>query len=383
MRLLFMTLLIHPLMLTLWMLPISLAYAAPSGRAAPVVKVAEARLVELAPQAWVVGTVISRHDARLAFEVSGRLINVTEVGTRVSEDQVVAAIDPTFIQLKIEEYAATVERERARLEFFKQEMLRLSRLARQDNAAQTQIDQTRADREVARNDVRIARIRLRQAGEELKRHKLRVPFAGIVVERLRRFGERVTEGDEVLRLADDRTLEVQARVPLGTRDFVRVGDRMMVRTEGVGAERDIEAQVTTLVTVGDSRSRLLDLRLAVNGEQWTVGQPVRVALPTAAPREVLAVPRDALVLRRAGAAVFRVRDGGNADTGAVADAIASTTAEHVPVTLGVGSGELIEVRGDLQSGDRVVVRGGERLRSGQAVKILSDTVPAATPANGQ
>jgi RND family efflux transporter MFP subunit len=361
------------------------AAAAPGGRAAPV-KVAEARLVLLAPQAWIAGTVISRHEARVAFEVPGRLVSVAEVGTRADENQIVASIDPTFIKLKVEEYEATVARERARLAFFKQEMQRLNRLAKQDNAAQTQLDQTRADREVARNDLRIAHVRLRQAREELTRHQLRTPFAGVVAERLRHPGERVAVGDEVLRLTDDRMLEVQARVPLDTRGFVQVGDKVTVRREvtsarhdGVG--RDIEARVTALVTVGDSRSRLLDLRLAVSGDQWTVGQPVRVALPTAAPREVLAVPRDALVLRRAGAAVFRVRDEETADTtaNAMAGAQSTTTAEHVPITLGVSGGELIEIRGDLQPGDRVVVRGGERLRPGQAVNILLDTPSVATP----
>ena len=45
-------------------------------------------------------------------------------------------------------------------------------------------------------------------------------------------------------------------------------------------------------------------------------------------------------------------------------------AQRVEAESGAGRGELIEVRGDVAAGDRVVVRGGEHLRPGQPVRIL-------------
>ena len=65
--------------------------------------------------------------------------------------------------------------------------------------------------------------------------------------------------------------------------------------------------------------------------------------------------RDALVLRAEGISVFVV----NGDN----------TANQVAVTPGIGQGEDIEVSGDLEPGDRVVVRGNERLQPGQEVAI--------------
>ncbi len=69
------------------------------------------------------------------------------------------------------------------------------------------------------------------------------------------------------------------------------------------------------------------------------------------------------MLRRDGAFVFRV----NADN----------TAERIAVEPGVGAGDLISVSGALEPGDRVVVRGGERLQPGQPVKLLSAQAPAS------
>jgi RND family efflux transporter MFP subunit len=338
------------------------SWAAPGGGRAAPVKVAEAKMLTLAPETWVAGTVIPRHEAALSAEMAGRLEFVAEVGTQVQSGGVLARVDATFVQLKLEELQASIAREAARVEFYEAEIARLKRLAKQNNAAQTQLDQTRSDGEVARNDLRIARTRFKQAEEELKRHEIRAPFAGVVSERMMQRGERVAEGDAVVHVVDRQNLEVQARTPLSARAFVHAGDELKLKADG----RVTRAKVRTLVAVGDERSRLLELRVAVSGGQWVVGQPVRVAIPTAAAKAVLAVPRDALVLRRDGASVFRI----NADN----------KSERVPVELGVASGDHIEVKGGLQAGDKVVIRGGERLRPGMDVKILAANI---TPANGK
>ena len=59
----------------------------------------------------------------------------------------------------------------------------------------------------------------------------------------------------------------------------------------------------------------------------------------------------------------------------VADPSDSTkqVARPVPVRLGVATGSLIQVSGEIRSGQRVVVQGNERLRPGQAVlpKLVS------------
>ncbi len=78
--------------------------------------------------------------------------------------------------------------------------------------------------------------------------------------------------------------------------------------------------------------------------------------------QVLQVPRDALVVSQTGEMVYKVE--GDAAT-------------PVPVQSGRASGMLVEVRGEgLQEGDRVVVRGNERLMPGQ--KIVEDGDGEAT-----
>ncbi|MDH4029996.1 MAG: hypothetical protein OEU49_04010, partial [Chromatiales bacterium] len=52
------------------------------------------------------------------------------------------------------------------------------------------------------------------------------------------------------------------------------------------------------------------------------------------------------------------------------------TAERVSVTTGLGAGGMIQVTGGLVPGDRVVVRGAERLRAGQQVSIAAQAADA-------
>ncbi|WP_455200699.1 efflux RND transporter periplasmic adaptor subunit [Kaarinaea lacus] len=332
------------------------AAPAPKRPPAPVV-VAEAKSTQLAPVTWAAGTVISRDDAKLATEVEGRLKKVLDVGVRVKAGQVVARIDNTFVDLRIEELKAAVEREKARLVFLREEVKRLQRLAKQNNAAKTLLEQTQADREVAHNDLTIARTRLRQAEEEKSRHQIRAPFDGVIAERYAQAGERVDEGNPVVRLIDPATMEVQARVPLKSINFISEHSKIKLQVEQPEVVA-VDGDVRTIVPVGDERSRLMDLRINFKDVNWRIGQPVRVALPTAAPRQVLAVPRDALVLRRSGTSIYRVNG--------------ESKAENIPVQVGIASGDLVEVTGKLTPGDKVVIRGGERLRPGQPVSIITN-----------
>ncbi|MBT8132186.1 MAG: efflux RND transporter periplasmic adaptor subunit, partial [Gammaproteobacteria bacterium] len=128
------------------------------------------------------------------------------------------------------------------------------------------------------------------------------------------------------------------------------------RTAGSGVIR-------TIVPFGDLRSHMFEIRIDVPASDWILGESTHVMVPTAAAQNVLAVPRDALVLRADGAAVFRVN--------------AENKAERVSVMPGVGAGDLIAVSGELRTGDTIVIRGAERLREGQDVVVKNDS---ATPA---
>ena len=344
-------------LLVAWsMLAAGLAIAR-GGAPAPAVVVARAELRDLAPVDYFTGTVISREQAQLAAEVAGRLLEVADVGQAFARGEVVARIDDELLRQDHAERLAEIQRIEARLKFLGLEVSRLERLARSNNAARSQLEQTQSDRLAARAELAAARARERRAAALLERARLRARFDGVVTERLLNTGEWASVGDAVLTMTDTAHLEVQGWVSLSALPFLETGAVLAFEREG----QRYEGRVRTLVPVGDTRSRLYELRVNLPEQgEWRVGESVRLAVPAAAPRKVLAVPRDALVLRRDAVAVYVVDS--------------SDVAHRVPVVPGIGSDGWIEVGGELAPGDRVVIRGGERLRDGQKVSLSGGVV---------
>jgi len=186
----------------------------------------------------------------------------------------------------------------------------------------------------------------------LSRTRITAPFGGIVVERLMMPGERVNTGSDVVRLVDQQHLEVIARAPLDYFSFVRPKQVLVIKTETA----NITGTVRTVVAIGSENTHQFELRLDIEANRFPVGQTVRVSVPVSNARQALVVPRDALVLRPEGITVF-VIDKDN-------------KARQVAVTTGVGTGDNIEVNGDIEDGAVVVIRGNERLTTGQSVSIM-------------
>lgn len=326
----------------------AVTFAAPP---APVV-VARAQLRLLAPVTWFPATVISRDDARLGAEIDARVLWVADIGTRVQQGAIVARLDDTLVREALAENEAAVAREQARLSYYTQELERLRPLVERKIVTPSNLDQAVSNRDASRGELAAVQARVMRARQQLERTVIQAPFAGVVTERILRPGEWAETGAAIVRLVAPRALEVQAHVPASALAFIRAGGKLNLMAS---PERAV-AEVRTIVPVGDDRSRLYELRLTLTDSKWSAGHTVRVEVPTAAAREVVAVPRDALVLRRTGTSVFRISD--------------DDTAEQISVTTGIAAGEFIEVSNGIKPGDRVVTRGGERLRSGQKVTVL-------------
>lgn len=333
-------------------------------RAPATVVVAKASRTMLAPNVDVPGTVISRFDSRLASELSAKIVWIAEVGTQVRKGEAVARLeDLTFRLLEIQA-DSEVKREQARVKFLSSEVKRLQKLALQNNAAKSLLEKTVADLAVAESEEVIAKTKLGMAQIAMAITEISAPFDGVVTERLRNIGERLQVADEIIRLVDPNSIEVVARAPLNTINYIAVGDELELHND----YRDGNATVRTIVPFGNPQSHMFEVRLNVDAEVWVVGESVRVPMPTSAARDVLAVPRDALVLRREGASVFRIND--------------DMTAEKISVITGLGAGSLIEVIGQIEAGDLIVVRGAERLNDGVPVQIsrtLSERGAVASP----
>ncbi|MBT8064291.1 MAG: efflux RND transporter periplasmic adaptor subunit [Xanthomonadales bacterium] len=315
------------------------------------VAVDEARQDTFSASLWVSGTVISRNDARISAETDGRITWVADVGQRIEAGEPVARVDDADLKLELEDNRAQLESLQARQRYLANNVERLERLADSNNAAVNQLDEAHAELDMTAQEIRRAEVAVAQTQRRIEQSRVVAPFDGVVVERLVQAGEFVTRGSEVARLVDTKNREIRAQAPLSVSSYIREGLEVSVQHEG----RESLSPVKRVIPVGDERSRMFEVRIAAEAPGWVIGSPVRVALPNSDPRRLVAVPRDALVLRGSEIFVLRVTT--------------ENVVEKVSVATGVGLGSLVEVIGDVNGGDRLVTRGAERLQAGQQVVV--------------
>ena len=303
---------------------------------------------------WVSGTVVSRHDAHIAAETDGRITWVAEAGTHIAKGESIASIDDADLKLVLRDNQAQLESLLARQRYQENNVQRLQRLAEQNNAAVNQLDEAQSQLEMTVQEIHRAEVAVAQTRRRIEQARVLSPFTGIVVERLVEAGEFVARGAEVARLVDTENREIRAQAPLSVAGYVREGLEVSVEHQ----DQESLSPVARVIPVGDEVSRMFEIRVAADNPAWVVGSPVRVALPNSDPRELVAIPRDALVLRGTDIFVLRVSD--------------DNIVEKIKVDTGIGFGEMVEVIGNVSDGDRVVTRGAERLESGQSV-VISDS----------
>jgi RND family efflux transporter MFP subunit len=349
-------------------LVLSIPFAAAAQAPPPAaVETAPVEKRELAPRITVTGQVRSRAAADLSAAVGGRLAWVAEPGTRVGRNGVVARLDTDELKLQELEQAARVKRGEINHASLTREAERLKALGA--NVSRYQLEQAEAARDLAGADLEIARATQSQMKDRIARAELRTPFGGVVAERIKHAGEEVARGETVARVLDPETLEIRLFLPLRHVRAIRAGDHVKVKFDG----GEGQARVRNIVPAGDPRSQSFEVLVdppAARGARLPSGSMVDVELPLGDPQSLLAVPRDALVIRSDGLAVYRVGP--------------DNKVQRMAVTTGVADGEWVAVEGQLLVSDTVVVRGAENLQDGATVKVIGNRTAwnssAVTPA---
>lgn len=300
---------------------------------------------------WVSGTVISQNDARIAAETDGRITWVADVGSRIEQGEAIARIDAEDLRLELSDSEAQLASLKSQFKYRDSSLQRFKKLAAQNNAAATQLDEAQSQLDMTRQEIKRAEVSIARIKRRIKQTGVLAPFPGIVVERVVQVGEFVNRGAQVARLVDTEHREIRAQAPLSVAGWIREGMQVSVEHQ----KRESLSPVSYVIPVGDDRSRMFEVRIAANDPAWIIGSPVRIALPNSEPRELVAIPRDGLVLRGNDIYVMRV----NSDN----------TVEKIAVQTGIGLGGFVEVIGDVYQGDRIITRGGERIEAGQAVTI--------------
>ncbi len=316
------------------------------------VKTAPATATEMAPTRAVAAYSKSKYITTIKAQSSGQVIKIANLGQVVEQGEPLGLIADEEYTLRLDELRNAIASQQAQVDFLKSESLRLKSLETQNLTSRTALEKNAAELKAGKADLAQARSRLQQIENDISNLTPKAPYQGFVTEQLAQPGQFLIEGQDFLQIMSADETEILAQLPYKLKSVLQVGAQWQFIDQ---AGNSHQAEVERFIPAATSNSRQIQVHLKDLSAQLLPGEPVQLMVPESQPQTIIAVPRDALVLRRQGAYIFTIKD---------------NIATKVNVTTGLASGNLIAVQGNVAAGDQVVIRGNERLRDQQAVQLM-------------
>jgi RND family efflux transporter MFP subunit len=305
------------------------------------------RGVEIAPVTPTRGTAVEIVYATGAVEPVrwskvASLIRDRIVDICLCEGKTVAKGD-VLVRLDDRELRAQLQELKAREEFAKREMGRVTELLGKGVAT------TQAFERIS-SDLRQIQALISVQTEKLADYTIAAPMDGVVLRRDGEIGEIAEPGQILFRVGVPKPLQVVAEVNEEDIPRVAVGQTVLLRTDAFQGRR-LEGTVREITPMGDAVARTYRIRIALPGDTpLIVGMSVEANVVTRRKSGALLVPADAVQ----GTHVFVV-DGGRARRRKIEIGIRGT--RSVEVVSGLGETEPIvsPAPAGLVDGDRVRV----------------------------
>jgi RND family efflux transporter MFP subunit len=337
-----------------------IASAVSAQEAVPVVVVAP-RTAQVTDELRLTGTLTAERSARLSPRVDGLVARVrVDAGDRVRSGAPLVELDSTVASLALDRARAETAEARARSDEAARLAAEARRLVAEKHLPQTELARREAEAKLAAASLAASEASEREQAELLRRHVVPAPFTGVVARRLADVGEWVSRGTPVIELVATDRVRLDVQAPQERFAAIREDAVVQVLADALGG-KSLPGRIVARVPVSDPSARTFLVRVVVDEAQGRLlpGTSATAVIGLPGTKRALVIPRDALLRYPDGSfTVFVLRDGPK-----------GTTALERPVKLG-GGGAQIEVLEGIEPADRIVVRGNERLRNGQAVRVV-------------
>ena len=218
------------------------------------------------------------------------------------------------------------------------------------------------DRALAAAKTAEAQQHLATLDAQLSYATIRSPITGIVTDQFQYEGEFAAAGGKLVTIADTSTVIVKAPFSDTVAAQLKPGDAATVVPTDTSAE-EMKGQITLLSRSSDPTNRTVEVwvTLANGAGKLRANGAAQVTVMANSKNDAIIVPASAVTL-----------EASNADEGTVMIVDAQNVARERKVTVGVRSGDRIEIREGLQEGDTVVIEGNFALPDGTKIEIAKD-----------
>lgn len=277
--------------------------------------------------------------AKVASVIRDRIIEICDCeGKTVAKGDLLARLDSREVEAGLKEL-------KAREEFLKREMSRVSELIVR-GAATTQAH------ERAGMDLQTVQGLIAVQSEKIADYTIVAPLDGVVLRRDGEIGEIAEAGQILFRIGVPKPLQVVAEVNEEDIPRVALGQTALFRTDAF-PDRSLQGKVSEITPMGDVMAKTFRVKIALPDDTpLKPGMSVEANIISRQKANALLVPADAL----RGDAVY-VIDG--------------TRVHRRPVTVGIRGTRTVEILSGLADGEQVASPATADLSDGKRVHILT------------
>jgi multidrug efflux system membrane fusion protein len=348
----------------------------PFGDAGPVpVRVAPVTQANFAVELKALGTVTAYNTVNVRPRVDGQLVKLLFAdGQQVKAGDVLAVIDPRPFQIALDQAKGSLAQSEAELRNAELDLQRYQGLFAQDSIAKQTLDTQQAQVNQLRGSLQSLRANVASAQLNLDFTQVRAPIAGRLGIRQADVGNLVNSGDATPLVVLTQTLPISVIFTLPELELPAVLEQLRDQHKLVVEAWDrserhklAEGELESLDNLIDTATGTVKLKARfANAEQSLFpNQFVNVRLRVKTLNDAVLMPAAALQYGSSGTFAYVVD--------------AEDKVQQTPVTIGTSNGALTVVEQGLKPGERLVLEGTDRLRSGNKVEVIGDTPAAASP----
>lgn len=294
--------------------------------------------------------------------VDGRLRDIG-LGDWVAKGTKLAIVRPDDYLAKLNQAKAQLASAQANDRHAKLQFQRTAILYSEQSATKPEYDQANAAFQSAAAAVKAARASVAEAQIALQYCYLKAPFGGWILQRDVEIGSLVGPGSKAFTLADTRFVKAIFGVPDFAISQVRLGQAEMVTTDALA--KQFRGRVTAISSAADPKSRVYSVEVSVANprNELKAGMISSIELNGQQPQHpVMAIPLSAVVRdpnQPEGFAVLVAKGAGD-----------TVTLQARAIQIGAAYGNLVEIKGGVTPGERVVKTGATMVRSGERVRVI-------------
>ncbi len=307
------------------------------------------------------GTARAYTDAPIYARSNGYLKKwYVDIGTRVTQGQLLAEIDSPEVEQQLRQARADLESARANMEMARTTADRWQTLLKREAVARQEADEKAADYTAKRAIVDSNAANVKRLEDMTSFQKITAPFDGVITARNTDIGALVDAGAsaqarELFRLGAIHKMRVFVSVPQSYAQAARPGTPTAVTLEEIPGKVFHGTLARTSNAVDPvARTMLTEVEVDNPTGEILPGAYVVVRLGVGRDTRGLTIPANTLLFRSEGLRVAVVRNG---------------RAELVPVTIRRDFGRSVEVVSGLQPTDSVILDPADSLVSGTPVRV--------------